>query len=315
MMDDATTYKRLLAKIERLTANDDSWHSYVNGNYTVWINSDNGTKIRLTQDDEYKADRPESIDLKITDYCDMNCPMCHENSLVDGKHASIEQRFIDTLPPYLEVAIGGGNPLSHPDLHSFLNTLKERKCFPSITVNQKHFIDSFAYIKKLHDEKLIHGIGVSIADNVSDELIEKVQSLSSACVFHIIVGNVSVDTLKRLYDKNIKILFLGYKNIRRGQTYRTSHNGKIQTNTQELTEMLPMMLEHFNTVSFDNLALEQLAVKQILPNNVWNSFYMGNDGEHTFYIDMVKEEFAQSSVSSKRFPISDKSLKEMFGAV
>ena len=61
---------------------------YQNGNCTVTL-EDDGTKIR-----EYDGIPvplfPESVDLKITDYCDLNCSYCHENSNTKGKHASVE---------------------------------------------------------------------------------------------------------------------------------------------------------------------------------------------------------------------------------
>ena len=88
--------------------------SYINGNYHTAIYSD-GTKIRETEDDEFIADFPENIDIKITNQCDMGCPMCHEDSKSDGKHGdSMNAKFIDTLRPYTELAIGGGNAPCSP---------------------------------------------------------------------------------------------------------------------------------------------------------------------------------------------------------
>ena len=88
---------------------------YTNGNTVVTILSD-GTKIR-----EYEGDpvilHPESIDVKITDYCDMGCAYCHESSTTSGSHADLKTLLgiIHDLPAGVELAIGGGNPLSHPD--------------------------------------------------------------------------------------------------------------------------------------------------------------------------------------------------------
>ena len=71
-------------------------HTYKNGNYFVSI-FDDGSKVRYTDEDEFVACFPESIDMKITNYCDSNCPMCHELSNKDGKHASFEYQFLKTL--------------------------------------------------------------------------------------------------------------------------------------------------------------------------------------------------------------------------
>lgn len=49
---------------------------YENGNYKVIIMQD-GTKIRFTQEDEYLPEKPESMDLKITNRCTgTNCAFC-----------------------------------------------------------------------------------------------------------------------------------------------------------------------------------------------------------------------------------------------
>lgn len=53
-------------------------NQYINGNTLVTIYND-GTKIREYNKDP-QPEFPESIDLKITDYCDMGCPYCHESS-------------------------------------------------------------------------------------------------------------------------------------------------------------------------------------------------------------------------------------------
>lgn len=46
-----------------------------NGNYTLKFLSD-GTKIRYTEEDEFIPDRPESMDIKITNKCNMGCRYC-----------------------------------------------------------------------------------------------------------------------------------------------------------------------------------------------------------------------------------------------
>jgi molybdenum cofactor biosynthesis enzyme MoaA len=73
------------------------------------ININDGTKIRITEDEEFSADFPESVDMKITDHCDIGCAMCHERSGKNGKHADLNAEFLDTLRPFTEIAIGGGS--------------------------------------------------------------------------------------------------------------------------------------------------------------------------------------------------------------
>ena len=69
----------------------------------------------------------------------------------------------------------------------------------------------------------------------------------------------------------------------------------------------------FKVVSFDNLAIEQLEVKRLVKDDEWEEFYMGDDGNFTYYIDMVERKFAQSSTApfDKRHDLLD-SVDEMF---
>ena len=49
-------------------------HEYINGNYTIKL-YDDGTKERIYDSDPCPI-FPESMDVKITDYCDANCQFC-----------------------------------------------------------------------------------------------------------------------------------------------------------------------------------------------------------------------------------------------
>lgn len=50
-------------------------NKYINGDYTFTIYSD-GTLVRETDVENPKVIHPSSIDVKVTDYCDMGCAYC-----------------------------------------------------------------------------------------------------------------------------------------------------------------------------------------------------------------------------------------------
>ena len=287
---------------------------YQNGNYTVTILKD-GTKIRYNTLDFFAPEKPESMDVKITNCCDMGCPMCHEDSKPNGKHGDIlNVPFFDTLNPYTEIAIGGGNPLSHPDLVPFLEQLKSKKLIPSMTVNQVHFMKNLGLIEELANKKLIYGIGVSL-NSVNDEFIEAIRKFPNAVV-HVINGIVHPIQLEELAHKGLKILILGYKEFRRGNAMYANMGGVIEEMKSNLYNILPTMINDnwFNVVSFDNLAIKQLNPKRLMSDEQWNQFYMGDDGNFTMYIDLVNQEFAKSSVSTDRYPITA-DIRDMFNKV
>lgn len=284
---------------------------YKNGNFTTKIFSD-GTKIRETEDDEFIPEFAENMDIKISNYCDMGCKFCHEGSTRNGKHGDIlNQKFIETLHPYQEVALGGGDATSHPDLIPFLHKLKDRKVIVNMTVNQRHFEQKQELIKKLVDEKLIYGLGVSLV-NPTDEFISLIRRYPNA-VIHVINGVLKPSDIEILSDKNLKMLILGYKQLRRGGDWYSENHENIITKQMWLKENLAEIINHFKVVSFDNLAIEQLEVKRLMSQEEWDEFYMGDDGKITYYIDMVEQKFAKSSTADfdKRYDLMD-SVDEMF---
>ena len=284
---------------------------YQNGNYTTLIFSD-GTKIRQTEDDEFRPAFAENCDIKITNMCDMNCPMCHENSTIDGKHGDLNMKFLETLHPYTELAIGGGAAQMHPGLVPFLEKLQKQKVIANLTVNQKHFEENIDFLKDLCDKKLIYGLGVSLT-RADKDFVDKIKLFPTAVV-HTINGMLSKEQIDVLKDNDLKMLILGFKNFRRGSAYLAANGSKIEAKQKYLYDNLGELTKHFNLISFDNLALEQLNVRRLLTDKEWEQFYMGDDGTMTFYIDLVNKQFASSSISTKRYPITD-SIDDMFKTV
>ena len=293
--------------------------TYVNGNYQVFLDTSNGTMVRYSADDELRPHFPDSMDIKITDCCDgingMVCPWCHEQSTPQGKHADLlSASFIDNLHPYTQLALGGGNVLLHPDLESFLQKCKELSLIPSITVHQEHFMENLDFLKYLRDEHLIYGLGISLT-RPTDDFLDAVAQFPNA-VIHVIAGIVSGHYLQAMRFRNLKILILGYKTFGRGAFYKENHSAAINYYIDILNECLPSMVEYqwFESISFDNLALEQLDVKSLMSEKDWNQFYMGADGTSTMYVDMVKREFAKSSTSVNRHPLLD-NIEDMLAEI
>ena len=296
---------------------------YQNGNYSVTIFSD-GTKIRENDLDFFDAAFPESMDIKITNACDMGCPMCHEDSRPDGKHGDIlNLPFLDSLHEFTELAIGGGNPLSHPDFVPFLHLLKERNLIANVTVNEVHFMKNLSLLRELTEQKLIWGLGVSYTGGDYESTCRFVDEVSEFpdAVIHIINGVITKEQLSWISHRNpyLKILILGYKDFRRGADHHTRVGKEVDRKMQELRDILPHILDGawFEVVSFDNLAISQLDVKSLMTDEEWKLFFMGDDGRDgelssaSMYVDAVRGEFARNSCSTERFPVTN-NITEMF---
>ena len=287
---------------------------YKNGNYVVCI-MDDGTKIRKTNEDSFVPAFAENTDVKLTSKCSLGCSFCYEGCTADGKHADLfKYNFINSLHPYTEMALNG-NDMDHPDLEKFLIFLKEKKVFANITVHQKQFMNNYETLKRYSENKLIYGIGVSY-NHYDEDFISKVKEFPNV-VLHTINGILTETDIKQLKGNNLKVLILGFKKLRRGRTYFDNHTEEYSKNRGYLYDNLPTIINDgwFKLVSFDNLAIEQLDVKRLLPEDKWEEFYMGDDGNYTFYIDMVDGKFAKNSLSQERYDIGDKTIDEMFNEI
>lgn len=182
--------------------------SYKNNDYKVFLLND-GTKIR--KGNSFNAIFPESIDLKITNYCDLACPFCHEQSTKRGKHGDAETILsrLKGLPKGIELAIGGGNPLDFPNLSEFLSKLKDLGFIVNMTINSQHLsMDRYSEIAE-KVMPLIYGLGISGTTKNPYEIKE-------TAVNHFIIGEQSVSELVSLSGRYKKVLLLGYKTYGRG---------------------------------------------------------------------------------------------------
>lgn len=293
-----------------------NWKHYKNGNYTVSIDLETGTKIRENDLDNLTPAFAENCDVKITDRCDGGCEFCYEGCTPNGKHADLlNLPFLDTLHPYAELAING-NDMSHPDILPFLEKLKSKHIIVNMTVNQIHFERHHELIKWLMDNQLIYGLGVSLK-KPTDKFINLIKKHDNIVV-HTINGVTTLDDYKKLANNNLKVLVLGYKELRRGHEYYDNNRLQISQNQAMLYEALGKIVDDgwFNVVSFDNLALEQLDVRRLLPDDKWDEFYMGQDSQYTFYLDLVEKKFSKNSIApdDKRYDLLD-NIDDMFNVV
>ena len=289
-------------------------NKYLNGNVTVTL-FDNGTKIQEWDDNEgAHPDYPNSMDIKITDYCDAGCKWCHEKSTINGKHADLEYllEIIQELPRGTELAIGGGNPLDHPGLVPFLISCKSLGLVPNLTVNYKHAcrVKYTDLINKLLDNNLIYGLGISILDNFIEYDITKFNKRDNI-VYHVIAGVNDLSILDKIKNSCVqKCLILGYKNYGRGEKYLSP---EVVSNLSNWTDNLGQYIKKIH-LSFDNLALKQLGIKEYLTEDEWSRFYCGSDGSFTMYIDAVEQKYAMSSTNSNKYDLVG-NIKDIFANI
>ena len=270
--------------------------NYKNGNYTVTI-YDDGTKVRETNDDKFIPNFAECIDVNLSYKCNVGCKFCYLNCNPKGKEADLKSentlKFLDSLKPYTEIALNLNN-YEMKGLKYFLTEAKKRNIIANVTVNIK--IIDLDYLLDLKKDNLIHGIGVSISDfnNLDKELILRLSKIDDI-VFHLVAGIVTASDMIKLSEiADLKVLILGYKNIGKGETL-LKNNFSIINNINLIKNNINGLKYFFKVMSFDNLAVKQLNLKETF-KDIFNDYYMGDDGQFTYYVDLVYNTFSKSSL-------------------
>jgi hypothetical protein len=252
---------------------------YKNGNTSVMILA-NGTKIRHVPDGETpRPERPESIDVKITDKCNNNCWFCYEHSKSSGLHGDLNHPIFDSIESGTELALGGGNPLLHPDLDSFLSRMLKQGVICNLTIHQDDYVANKQRVDMMLSSWLIKGLGISVGDGL--KVTPDIEC--TRAIYHTILGITSVETIISLAERR-KVLLMGNK------------TQPVDLVTLELIRNFICRADIIASLFFDNLACDQLDVKSLVSAEEWNERYMGDDGTFTMYIDVINQIGYTSSV-------------------
>lgn len=312
-------------------------HAYKNGNVNVSLFAD-GTKTRVWEGEQRVA-FPESIDLKVTNYCGVGCSYCHESSTAKesnrrGADRAALENLLAPLPAGIELAIGGGNPTDWPELSSFLWWANRKGFVCNITMHQHSLQDNFVknYVLEM-GAVMIRGIGISVHNDIlldrsadpdgrlfSDSNLEispflkDVLAASPNCVFHVIAGVHKYTIIEHLCEHIVspKILVLGYKRHGFGKTVDEAMLAhKLRWFRYGIVKA--MTYSHNRPqISFDNLAIEQLNIRGLLKPEAWDKHYMGPDFTTSMYVDAVQQVFAPTSTTTNKTPWKNTTLLEYF---
>lgn len=287
--------------------------SYVNGNVTTKLFHD-GTRERVINGDSPIFEFPENIDIKITNFCDMDkvCTYCHEQSNPKGNHANLNVlgQQLSVLPAGIELAIGGGSTTSHPQLRDFLVSRKEVGHVANLTVNQLHLKQHKSLIQEIISQDLAKGIGISYRTGTVN--LEYLADYEHS-VIHLIAGIDHHSTIAKLADMGYKkFLVLGYKTFGNGDYYYDQNKESVDASILQWRAQIARYLSKGLVISFDNLAIDQLKIRRFMTKEEWSVFYQGDDFTCSMYIDAVEQKYAPTSRSGNRKSFSETSLLEFF---
>lgn len=177
----------------------------------------------------YIAPWPELADISISNYCTNGCSYCYRKSSEDGKFMSIEDyRFAlqeltsEKYGSIFQVALGGGEPLLHPDFNEIIRVTREEfGIIPNYTTSGKFFNQENIEATRAYCGAV--AISWDPYRNMPPEEISKIGScLKNEGILvniHYVISEKTIDDaidlLKGKYDEYIKdfnsVIFLTYK--------------------------------------------------------------------------------------------------------
>jgi len=171
----------------------------------------NGKTIRTAIDPKKEITElkyPEFYDIKITGYCEGQCPWCYMSSSANDNHYD---NAIEKIKGYFgpmsinerpfQVAIGGGEPTAHPEFIDILETFKNLGIEPNYTTNGmwkgQKILDA--------SKKFCGGVALSCHPHLIpawSKAANKYLSESIKLNFHIIIsGKESIDYFMKVYSE------------------------------------------------------------------------------------------------------------------
>jgi len=192
-----------------------------------------GTKLRWSRQDYDKAQTPELVDVKITDFCGYGCSFCYQGSTKAGQHAPLDciETIFDQLAAMrvFEVAIGGGEPAHHPQFAQIIEAANAR----GMTFNFTAFgLDWTKNERALEALKAGHGNGIGISVHSKRDIV-KLQRAREALREHgvwrtsvmaqTVVGATPMPAIHEMLEACVAhhapLLLLGFKETGRGAGY------------------------------------------------------------------------------------------------
>lgn len=255
------------------------------------FNEETGAKIRMSfvefPEELTRANMPELVDMKITDYCPFGCPFCYQDSTTKGIHAplSVINDYLYALSGSIfEIALGGGEPTLHPSFATILRKCKKYNIVPNFTTKLMPDKWSAEVLQAVKDTDAHFAVSVEYDDEIYELAgFNKIYHIKGNA--HFVVGafykTVLRDIIAAAQQVGVSVTLLGFKNVGRGQEFKAKPQ-----------EIIPELFEHAWRVSVDTAFLEQYAEAL---KDIPNELKVSGEGTFSMYIDAVNQQAGISS--------------------
>ncbi len=269
---------------------------------------DNGTKLYYGKSGKVpladiqlpKKYVPELVDMTITDYCSKGCKFCYRGCTAEGKHASLYKviTYIDELKKagVFEIALGGGEPLQHPELLKILEHGYDKGITMNLTTRDYESLKSPIVREVL--QKYCGAIGISVSNvNEMKKIREILDTLYFKVTYHYVLGLEPVEKLYDIVQEAIKdppsvasILLLGFK-----PTGRASDLDEIVYEEDFINITMNILKKKYIKLGVDTAVINRYPTYF---TNVDPKLYYKHEGIISKYIDAVAGTMGESSFVS-----------------
>lgn len=280
----------------------------------VWVFFDTvsgfKTRVIMSQKDvEYnKSTYPELVDISITDYCESNCAYCYRGSTTDGKHS--EWSHLTTIIYYLhkmgvfEIAIGGGEPTSHPKFVDLLLLCKKYNIVANFTTR------NLDWIKNLSWTTFINAFGAfAYSIESAKQIFQLHETLTSVdfptykCNIQLVMGVVTkqqfIEIVEACAATNMTLVLLGYKTTHRGSNYDHKKYDWL------IDVINDVRSKKYVKIGIDTVLAQQFET-ELKKANISRLLYSKEEGKFSCFIDAVKMIISPSSFDQTEMSILNK---------
>jgi hypothetical protein len=288
------------------------------GTHWLLFRPEDGRRLRIAKQlgqTIKTSTHPELVDIKVTDWCDIGCSYCYQDSTRAGGHADdryVVLRLADlvTRLGVREVAIGGGEPTGWPHLDDFVASVAQKGVTPNLTTRRPDKI-SRATLGKLGS------VGVSVDTAAKAKAWTKrldvdnddVWSRRGKLTFHVVLGAVPMsevlDICKVALANGSHVLLLGYKQVGRGSVGATeSYEDWTRQIADEFMTDTPYGRRWAGpTIGVDTVLVE--SHRERIERDLGTELRLMTDREGAFsmYIDAVSMSYGRHSYGAPLMPL------------
>lgn len=281
-----------------------------NGVWTLYSRGSGG-KVHLSFNDEnivqetYRAETPELVDLKITDYCSFGCTYCYQDSTKQGQHASFEDLIaIGTRlaeAEVFEVAIGGGEPTQHPEFADIVDMLRLKGITPNFTTKSRDWYKNQKTVDAVWKNCASYACSIDNASHIPyfSKAHEAINTLRGGyggpriAFQYILDANPMerfVEVLKAI-PQGGTLTLLGYKQVGRGGKIPHRNDGWLK----EVRKLYPKNESwKLPRIAIDTLLANQYE-EELKAEKIPEKLYYKEEGRFSMYVDAVAKKSGKSS--------------------